>query len=137
MKTNFNGTFYCCREAAKEMISSGKGSIVTVSSMWGVSGSSYESAYSSSKAAIIGLSKSLAKELGPSGIRVNCVAPGVIDTDMNAMYSDEDMKVLAEKTPLGRIGDAKEVADLVYYLASEESSFVTGQVIGCDGGFNI
>jgi len=79
----------------------------------------------------------LAKELGTSGIRVNCVAPGVIDTDMNRIYSDEDMKDLAERTPLGRIGKPEEVANLVYYLISDESSFVTGQVISCDGGFGL
>ena len=137
MTTNFNGVYYCCREAAKEMIPNQSGSIVTVSSMWGISGSSAESAYSASKAAVIGLSKSLAKELGTSGIRVNCVAPGVIDTDMNKVYSEQDMKDLADRTPLGRIGKPEEVADLVYYLISDESSFVTGQVISCDGGFGL
>lgn len=137
MKTNFNGVFYCCREAAKEMIPNLSGSIVAVSSMWGISGSSAESAYSASKSAVIGLCKSLAKELGPSGIRVNCVAPGVIDTDMNSVYSKEEMQCLAERTPLCRIGSPKEVADLVFYLISSESSFVTGQVISCDGGFNM
>ena len=137
MKTNCDGVFYCCREAAKEMIACQSGSIVNISSMWGISGSSAESAYSASKAAVIGLSKALAKELGPSGIRVNCVAPGVIDTDMNSVYSEEDMKDLAERTPLGRIGKAEEIADLVYYLISDESSFVTGQIISCDGGFGV
>ena len=137
MKTNFNGVYYCCREAAKEMIANQSGSIVTISSMWGISGSAAESAYSASKAAVIGLSKSLAKELGTSGIRVNCVAPGVIDTDMNRIYSDKDMKDLADRTPLGRIGKPEEVANLVYYLISDESSFVTGQVISCDGGFGL
>ncbi len=127
MKTNCDGVFYCCREAAKEMIACQSGSIVNISSMWGISGSSAESAYSASKAAVIGLSKALAKELGPSGIRVNCVAPGV----------EEDMKDLAERTPLGRIGKAEEVADLVYYLIGDESSFVTGQIISCDGGFGV
>ena len=92
-------------------------------------------AYSAAKGAIISFTKALAKELGPSGIRVNCVAPGVIDTDMNAMHSRETMQELAAETPLGRIGTAGEVADSILYLCSEHASFITGQVLGVNGGF--
>ena len=103
--------------------------------MWGQTGASCESHYAASKAALIGLTKSLAQELGPSGIRVNCVAPGVIDTEMNAMHSGETMQELAGQTPLGRIGTAAEVADSVLYLCSEHASFIAGQVLGVTGGF--
>ena len=93
--------------------------------------------YSASKAAVIGLTKALAKELGLSGIRVNCVSPGVIDTDMNRIHGEEVMRELAEETPLGRNGTPEEVADVIYWLASEQSKFVTGQVLGVNGGFYI
>jgi 3-oxoacyl-[acyl-carrier protein] reductase len=117
------------------MISAGGGSIVTVSSMWGVSGASGEVAYSASKAAVIGLTKALAKELAPSNIRVNCVAPGVTDTEMNACYDEDAMAALAERTPLGRIAEPREIAEAIYFLASDRSSFITGQTLSADGGF--
>ena len=135
LDVNLMGTVRTIRAVLPEMLHNHKGSIVTVSSMWGECGASCESHYSASKAAIIGLSKSLAQELGPSNIRVNCIAPGVIDTDMNAMHSADTMQELANQTPLGRVGVAAEVADSILYLCSDKSSFITGQVLGVTGGF--
>lgn len=132
---NMKGTFFLAQAAAKEMIAAGGGSIVTVSSMWGIAGASGEVAYSASKAAIVGFTKALAKELAPSHIRVNCVAPGVIDTDMNACYDEDAMNALAEKTPLSRIGTPEEVARAIRFLADDSSSFITGQTLSVDGGF--
>ena len=132
---NTKGVFFLTQAVAKEMIGAGGGSIVTVSSMWGIAGASGEVAYSASKAAVIGMTKALAKELAPSGIRVNCVAPGVVDTEMNACYDVETMEELAEKTPLGKIGDPDEIAKAIFFLASENASFVTGQTLTVDGGF--
>ena len=105
--------------------------------MWGQVGASCEVAYSASKAAVIGFTKALAKELGPSNIRVNCIAPGVIDTEMNSHLSEDDMAVLADETPLCRIGTADEVAKTALFLASDSASFITGQVIGVNGGMII
>ena len=132
---NTKGVFFLSQAAAKEMISAGKGAIVNVSSMWGVAGASGEVAYSASKAAVIGLTKALAKELAPSGIRVNCVAPGVTDTEMNACYDADAMDALSERTPLGRIADPREIAEAIFFLASEKASFITGQTLTADGGF--
>ena len=134
---NFKGTFLTLRYAARQMIKQKQGSIVTLSSMWGEVGGSCESVYSATKAAVIGLTKALAKELGPSGIRVNCVSPGVIDTDMNGNLSQSDISALCDQTPLCRIGNPGEVADLIYYLCGANSSFITGQVISAGGGIVI
>lgn len=134
---NVKGAFHCCQFVLPDMIHRKEGRIINVSSMWGITGASCEVHYSASKAAIIGLTKALAKEVGPSGITVNCVAPGVIDTDMNAFLRPEDLAALREETPLGRLGKPGDVANLIYYLASEEAGFITGQVIGADGGFVI
>lgn len=134
---NVKSAFYCIQAALPGMLRRKAGSIVTVSSIWGVTGASCESHYAASKAALIGLSKSLAQELGPSGIRVNCIAPGVIDTEMNAGHSAETMRDLAEETPLGRIGTPDEVARAIGFLCAPDASFITGQVLGVNGGFPI
>lgn len=133
MDVNCTGVFLCCRRALPSMIRRQKGSIVNVSSIWGEVGASCEAAYSASKAAVIGLTKALAKEMGPSGIRVNCVSPGVIDTPMNGDLTEEDLKALREETPLLRIGTPEEVAQALVFLA--ESGFITGQTLGVNGGF--
>ncbi len=137
MSVDLDGAFFCSRAAAKEMIRAHSGAIVNISSMWGLVGASCEVAYSAAKAGVIGLTKALAKELGPSGIRVNCVAPGVIATEMNSHLSDEDIAALADETPLSRIGEPHEVAEAVLFLASEKAAFITGQTLSCDGGFAI
>lgn len=134
---NVKGQFLVTRGIVPYMIHEKKGSIINISSVWGMTGSSCEVHYSASKAAIIGMTKALAKELGPSGIRVNCVTPGVIDTEMNSALSQEDMNALIDETPLERIGSSKDVANTVLFLASDESSFITGQVISPNGGFVI
>ena len=115
-------------------VSQKRGKIINISSMWGVSGASCEVCYSASKSAVIGFTKALAKELGPSGINVNCIAPGLIDTDMNSHLTKEDIESILSDTPLCRIGKPDDVASVALYLASEESSFITGQVINVDGG---
>lgn len=137
MGVDLDGVFYTVRAAIPSMVRRKKGSIITVSSMWGVTGGSCEAAYSAAKAGVIGLTKALAKELGPSNIRVNCVAPGVIATEMNGALDRETMDVLAEETPLGRIGQGADVARSILFLAGEESSFVTGQVLQTNGGIVI
>jgi len=134
---NVTGAYRCIQAVLPGMISRKSGSIVTVSSIWGVVGASCEAHYSASKAALIGLTKALAKELGPSGIRVNCVAPGVIDTAMNAHLDEETKAALKEETPLGAIGSPRDVAEAVLYLASDKAGFVTGQVLGVNGGMVI
>jgi len=134
---NVDSQYICCKEVLPYMIHNQWGRIVNISSMWGEVGASCEVDYSASKAAVIGLTKALAKEVGASGIHVNCVAPGVIDTEMNSHLSKEDMENLAIDTPLGRIGYPNEVADSVFFLCSSNSSFITGQVISPNGGFVI
>ncbi|MDY3618499.1 SDR family NAD(P)-dependent oxidoreductase [Agathobaculum sp.] len=135
LDVNLMGAVRVIRAALPGMVHKKSGSIVTVSSIWGVRGASCESHYAASKAALIGLSSSLALELGPSGIRVNCVAPGVIETDMNASHTPETMRELAFETPLGRIGTAEEAAQSILFLCSEKASFITGQTLGVTGGF--
>lgn len=135
MGTDLDGVFYACRAVLPGMIAQGEGRIITVSSVWGVQGASCEVAYSAAKAGVIGLSKALAKEVGPSGITVNCVAPGVIDTDMCACFDEETKASLAEETPLGRLGKPEDVAESILFLASPQAGFITGQVLGVDGGF--
>ena len=135
MDVNVSGSFYLCRRLVPGMVSRQAGSIVTISSMWGRVGASCEAAYSASKAAVIGLSCALAKELGPSGVRVNCIAPGVIDTAMMDEHSEETKQILAEETPLGRLGTPEDVAGACLFLLSDQASFITGQVLGVDGGY--
>ena len=137
LNTNLNGCIYAAQVLLPAMIEYRAGSVVMVSSVWGQTGASCEVAYSVSKAAVIGLTKSLAKEVALSGVRVNCIAPGVIDTEMNSCYSKEDMEALAEDIPMGRIGTAKEAAEAAVFLASEKASYITGQILGVNGGFYI
>ena len=137
MDVNVKSMYLTCREALPHMISRKSGSIVNVSSIWGITGASCEVHYSATKAAVIGFTKALAKELGPSNIRVNCVAPGVIATDMNAALTTEDAAALCEETPLMRIGTAREAAECIWFLGSEGAAFVTGQVLSPNGGIVI
>ena len=131
---NVKGIYNCVNAALPSFLQKQRGSIVTVSSMWGRVGSSCEAAYSATKGAVIALTKALAKELGPSGIRVNCVAPGVIDTDMNRCFSEEELQALIEEIPADRLGQPEEVGLLALKLA-ESPLYLTGQIITMDGGF--
>lgn len=133
---NLNSVFYCTRAVLPQMIRRKSGVIVNVSSMWGICGASCEVAYSTAKAGVIGFTKALAKEVGPSGIRVNCVAPGVIDTDMNKCLDADAKAALCEETPLGRFGTPEEIANSIVFLA-DENSFITGQVLSPNGGLVI
>jgi 3-oxoacyl-[acyl-carrier protein] reductase len=134
---NVKGCFNCVKAVMGGMIHNKYGRIINISSMWGQVGASCEVHYSAAKAAVIGFTKALAKELGPSGITVNCIAPGVIDTDMNNILDRETLDSLAEETPVGRIGTVDDVAEIVMFLSGDGSSFITGQVIGVNGGFVI
>jgi 3-oxoacyl-[acyl-carrier protein] reductase len=135
--TNLSGAFYLSREAAGEMIARHWGRIINIGSMWGKTGASCEVHYSASKAGLRGMTMALAKELGPSNITVNAIEPGVIATDMNASLDEETMRELCDETPLCRIGEPMDVANLAYFLASYEAGFITGQIIGVDGGFAV
>ena len=135
--TNIKGTHNAVSAALPDMISRKSGSIVNLASLWGVRGGSCEAVYTSSKAAVIGYTKALAAEVGPSGIRVNCVAPGFIMTDMNAHFSKEDIEAFASDTPLEKVGSPKDVAKAIYFLASDDSSFITGQTLCVDGGRSV
>ena len=135
MGADLDGVFYCCRAVYHHMVARKSGRILTVYSMWGRSGASCEAAYSAAKAGVIGLTQALARELGPSGITVNCVAPGVIDTQMNAHLGAGALQELADETPLGRLGTPEDVANTLLFLASPQAAFLTGQVVGVDGGF--
>ena len=137
LDVNLSGAFHLCQLALPGMIRRKAGRILTVSSMWGQTGGSCEVHYSAAKAGLIGLTKALAKEEGPSGITVNCVAPGVIDTDMMAAFTAEDKAALAEETPVGRLGSADEVAQLLVFLAGASAGYITGQVFGVNGGLVI
>ena len=134
MQNNLNSAFYCSQEVLLNMIHNKQGCIINISSIWGVEGGSCEVHYSTAKAGIIGLTKALAKEVGPSNIRVNCIAPGMIDTNMNKEYSKEDIQEIINETPLGKIGRPIDIARCVYWLIEDE--FTTGQVISINGGWN-
>ena len=135
LSVNLTGAFNCTSAVLPDMIRKKSGHIINISSMWGVTGASCEVAYSTTKAGLIGMTKALAKEVGPSNIRVNCIAPGVIDTEMNANLSREDIDALTDETPLGIIGTPLDVAKCALFLS--ESEFITGQVIGVNGGMVI
>lgn len=135
--TNVKGVFNCCKGVLHYMINKKNGCIINISSMWGQVGGSCEVHYSASKAAVIGLTKALAKEIGLSGIRVNCVCPGVINTEMNSHLDEQTMQELKEETPLNAIGQPQDIADMVEFLCSEKAKFVTGQIVGVNGGMII
>ena len=135
LDTSLTAAFLTCREVLPGMVSRKSGRIINISSIWGRVGASCEAAYSAAKAGLIGLTKALAKEVGPSGITVNCLCPGVIRTDMLACYTEDDLTALADETPLCRLGTPEDVANAVCWLAADEAGFITGQVIGVDGGF--
>ncbi len=137
MQVNLGGVYNACRAVIPHFLAHKAGKIITTASVWGLVGASYETAYATSKAAVIGLTKSLAKELGPSHISVNCVAPGVIDTRMCDPLDEEAREIVCEQTPLGCLGSARDVAESVWFLASEAGSFYTGQVLSPNGGFTI
>ena len=135
--TNLTGVFNCCRAALHDMIKNQSGVIVNIASMWGEVGASCEAHYAASKAGVIALTKSLAKEVGASGIRVNAVSPGVIKTDMLNIFSQDDLEALRAETPLSRLGTPEDVANAVEFLVSDKASFITGQVLSVNGGFVI
>ncbi len=137
LDVNLNGAFNVTQAVLPYMIRQKSGSIINISSMWGQVGASCEVAYSAAKAGLIGMTKALAKEVGPSGIRVNCIAPGLIETSMNQELTLEDVASIVGETPLGRIGSTNDVASSALFLASDESAFITGQVLGVNGGFVI
>lgn len=137
MSVDLSGAFYITRAAVKGMISRQYGRVINIGSMWGKCGASCEVHYSAAKAGIRGMTMALAKELGPSGITVNCIEPGVIDTDMNAELDTDAIAELCDETPIGRIGNPEDIAYLAEFLASDKASFITGQCIGVDGGFAI
>lgn len=137
MNINLSNAMELTAELLPLMINQQKGSIINISSVWGVTGGSCEVHYSASKAGLIGFTKALAKEVGPSGIRVNCIAPGFIETKMNSGFDEETVRAVAQETPLQRIGKPCDVAELVAFLAGESAGFITGQVIGVDGGLGV
>lgn len=134
---NVKGVFHCCRAVLPAMLRAKSGKIINISSVWGMTGASCEAAYSASKAAVIGLTRALAKELGPSGIQVNCVAPGVIEAGMSKSFPEPVLCQLREETPLGMLGTPADVAGAVLFLASDRARFITGQVLSPNGGFVI
>ncbi len=137
VKTNLTGVFNCSQFATKQMLKEHSGSIINISSMWGQVGASCEVHYSTVKAGIIGFTKALAKELAPSNIRVNCIAPGVIETDMMQGFTDDELAEIKSEIPIGRFGTPNDVAELALFLASEKAGYITGQIISQNGGMVI
>ena len=134
---NVDGAYHCIQAVLPRMLHEKEGNIINVTSIWGLHGASCEVAYAATKAALVGLTKSLAAELAPSGIRVNAVAPGCIDSDMLRALGKDTVASLAQETPLGRIGTAEDVAKVVRFLAAADSDFITGQILTADGGFTL
>lgn len=134
---NLKGVFNCCKSVIPSMVSRQSGKIINISSMWGQVGASCEAAYSAAKAGVIGLTKALAKELAPSGITVNAIAPGLIETSMNSNMTVEDLASFVEEIPLGRMGNADEIAAAIEFLSSDKADYITGQILGVNGGFVI
>ncbi len=134
---NLKGVFNCCKAVTPAMVSRKSGCIINISSMWGQVGASCEVAYSAAKAGVIGLTKALAKELAPSGITVNCIAPGIIETGMNSNLTVEELNDFVNEVPLGRMGSADEIAEAAYFLSSPAAEYITGQVLGINGGYVI
>ncbi|MBO4693653.1 MAG: 3-oxoacyl-ACP reductase FabG [Clostridia bacterium] len=132
---NLKGVYNCCKSVVPAMISQKSGKIINISSMWGQVGASCEVAYSAAKAGVIGLTKALAKELAPSGVTVNAIAPGLIDTTMNSEYSIEEIEDFVSKIPISRMGTPDEIALATYFLASDDADYITGQVLGVNGGY--
>jgi len=137
MDVHVKGTFHCSQCVLGHMLEKKAGNIINVSSVWGMTGASCEVHYSTAKAAVIGFTKALAKEVGPSGIRVNCIAPGIIQTEMNGFLTKDETRALIEQTPLQRFGTAGEIARCMLFLASDAADFITGQVLSPNGGFVI
>lgn len=137
LAVNLTGTFLYSKAIIPQMVAKKSGRIINITSMWGITGSSCEVHYSTAKAGLIGMTKALAKELGPSGITVNAIAPGLIDTDMNASLSSEDIKSIEDETPLMRVGNPDDVAQAAFFLASDGASFITGEVMNVSGGYLI
>ena len=134
---NVKSAFKLTKAFLPAMVSYGKGNVIFISSVLGTNGGSMEAVYSATKSALIGFTKALSKEVGISGVRVNCVCPGVIDTPMNSRFNDEEMADLKNRTALGRVGTPEEVASVVYFLASDDASFITGQTLTVDGDFTV
>lgn len=137
LNINLKGAMNCARAALPYMINEKSGNIINISSMWGQCGASCEVDYSASKAGMIGFTKALAKEVAPSGIRVNCVSPGFIMTEMNSRFSDEDLELIKEDIPLGIFGEPRHIADAVAFLASGSAEYITGQILAVNGGMVI
>lgn len=135
--TNLTGVFNCTKAVLPYMINQKKGKIINISSIWGICGASCEVAYSASKSGVIGFTKALAKEIGPSGVTVNCIAPGIIDTEMNSNLTEQDKKDFVEELPISRMGTVKDIADTVFFLCSDSADYITGQVLAVDGGYSI